>query len=500
MATSEILSQRRELTLQQESRAKEPSATPGSRERLFPQNFFLIADFCLVWVSAGIAHVILFILAHGTRQPRPEAFFSDVPYGFLFLFSVMVILFADVRKLYEYPWKRSTRSDLKRLADSVIRSGIVVGIGSYLSDGPFNSAGGLLLSMALAWALMGAWRRLVRSQPIPGLEKRNILIVGYGGIAHRLRKQLEESSELGYIVKGFLCRRRNPRSGDKGNFQADGELLGSVNSLPDVIRAHFIDEIFISVPSDRHLVKTIAQKARSTGAQVRVVPDLYEEVAAEPSIEYIGRVPTLLLCQNTKPAIPLLIKRMTDVIFSGIALILLSPLFAIVACIIKLDSKGSVFYRSVRVGKKGVTFACYKFRTMVENADALKGSLVHLNERDQILFKIAADPRITRVGKYLRKFSIDELPQFWNVLRGEMSLVGPRPPACGEYTQYRLEHLRRLDVVPGVTGLWQVTARQDPSFQNYIKLDTEYVNNWSLRMDFSILCKTVAIVLMGTGQ
>jgi len=154
----------------------------------------------------------------------------------------------------------------------------------------------------------------------------------------------------------------------------------------------------------------------------------------------------------------------------------------------------------VRVGKKGVTFACYKFRTMVENADALKDSRAHLNERDGILFKIAADPRVTRVGRYLRKFSIDELPQLWNVFRGEMSLVGPRPPACGEYTQYALEHLRRLDVTPGLTGLWQVTARQDPSFQNYIQLDKEYITNWSLGLDFRILIKTVGVVLAGTGQ
>src|ERR1019366_7086901 len=120
----------------------------------------------------------------------------------------------------------------------------------------------------------------------------------------------------------------------------------------------------------------------------------------------------------------------------------------------------------VRVGKKGVTFVCYKFRTMVENADALKKSLEHLNERSEIFFKIDADPRITRAGRILRKFSIDELPQLWNVFMGEMSLVGPRPPACGEFTQYSLEHLCRLDVTPGLTGLWQVTARQDPSFQN----------------------------------
>jgi lipopolysaccharide/colanic/teichoic acid biosynthesis glycosyltransferase len=159
-----------------------------------------------------------------------------------------------------------------------------------------------------------------------------------------------------------------------------------------------------------------------------------------------------------------------------------------------------VLYRSLRIGKKGKTFLCCKFRTMVANAEALKDKLDHLNERDGILFKIGADPRVTGVGRILRKFSLDELPQLWNVLKQDMSLVGPRPSVPGEYEQYSLEHLRRLDVMPGVTGLWQVMARKDPSFDNYITLDKEYVNNWNLRLDCKILMKTVGVVLAGTGQ
>jgi exopolysaccharide biosynthesis polyprenyl glycosylphosphotransferase len=348
---------------------------------------------------------------------------------------------------------------------------------------------------------MAVWRRLVRSQAIPGLtEKRNVLIVGYGHSAHLLRQQLEQNPQLGYVVKGFVCRRRTPRANVKGDGDTDSELLGTVDELSEITRAHFIDEILISVPSDRHLVKDIARKAKAARVQARVVPDLYDGLVTEHPIEYIGQFPSLTLCHHDAPTISLIIKRLMDIVLSGIALTVLSPLLALVAFLVKLDSKGPFFYRAVRVGKKGVTFACYKFRTMVENADGLKESVAHLNERDGILFKIAADPRITRVGKYLRKFSIDELPQLWNVLKGDMSLVGPRPPACGEYTQYSLEHLCRLDVTPGLTGLWQVTARQDPSFQSYIELDKEYVNHWSLGLDFRILIRTVGVVLAGTGQ
>jgi lipopolysaccharide/colanic/teichoic acid biosynthesis glycosyltransferase len=167
---------------------------------------------------------------------------------------------------------------------------------------------------------------------------------------------------------------------------------------------------------------------------------------------------------------------------------------------VKFSSPGPILYRSTRVGKKGRDFICYKFRTMVANAEQLRDSLHHLNEREDILFKITNDPRITPIGRFLRKYSIDELPQFLNVLRGDMSLVGPRPPVPSEYRQYALEHLRRLDVVPGITGLWQVAARTDPSFHSYIALDLQYVDNWTVWLDCKILVRTIAVVFAGTGQ
>jgi exopolysaccharide biosynthesis polyprenyl glycosylphosphotransferase len=454
-----------------------------------------------VWVATGIAHFILLANTRGMENSWRQEFFRVAPLGFMFLFSVLVVLFADLRGLYDFSCKRSYQEDLKRLADSVMCAGIVTGANSYLGGSGTGSTGAFALTVVLAWILIATWRRFIRSQSIPGLtEKRNVLIVGNGRIARLLQRQLELNPQLGYVVKGFVCRRRTPRSNNKGNADADAKLLGTVDELSSITRGQFIDEILISVPSDRNMVKEVTRKAQVAGVQVRVVPDLYDGLAMEQPIEYIGRFPTLTLCHRAAPTLSLMIKRLVDIVLSGIALAVLSPLFAVVALIVKLDSEGPVFYPAVRVGKKGATFVCLKFRTMVDNADALRKSLEHLNERDGILFKIAADPRLTCVGRYLRKFSIDELPQLWNVFKGEMSLVGPRPPACGEYTQYSLEHLRRLDVTPGLTGLWQVTARQDPSFQNYIELDKEYVNNWRLGLDFKILIKTLGVVLAGTGQ
>jgi len=200
------------------------------------------------------------------------------------------------------------------------------------------------------------------------------------------------------------------------------------------------------------------------------------------------------------PAIYLLLKRSFDIFFSLLALGLLSPLLLIIAVAVRLDSRGPVLYISDRMGKNGRVFRCIKFRSMVEDAEARRAELLHRNERDRVLFKISDDPRITRVGKFLRKYFLDELPQFLNVLRGDMSVVGPRPPLADEVREYKVNHLRRLDVTPGITGLWQVLGRENPSFDSYISLDMTYIENWSLSMDLWIIARTVGVVFAGSGS
>lgn len=196
----------------------------------------------------------------------------------------------------------------------------------------------------------------------------------------------------------------------------------------------------------------------------------------------------------------LFLKRIMDVILSAIALVLLCPLMLVIAIAIKLESSGPIIYRSLRAGERGREFDCYKFRTMVAGSDRLKKNLRGLNQRRGPFFKIADDPRLTRLGGFLRKYSLDELPQLWNVLRGEMSLVGPRPHPVEDCAQYSSEHFRRLDVKPGLTGLWQVLARANPSFEICMMLDLAYIETWSLLLDCKILMKTIPAVLAGEGQ
>ncbi|HXN93347.1 MAG TPA: sugar transferase [Candidatus Acidoferrales bacterium] len=196
----------------------------------------------------------------------------------------------------------------------------------------------------------------------------------------------------------------------------------------------------------------------------------------------------------------LLVKRVMDLLLSAIGVLLLWPFLLAIALAVKLESAGPVIYASLRAGKKGQKFVCYKFRTMVDGADGLKDFLRQFNERQDPFFKIADDPRVTRLGRFLRKYSLDELPQLWNVLKGDMSLVGPRPHPVDDYARYRPEDHRRLDVKPGITGLWQVIARTDPSFETCMTLDLEYVKNWSLMLDFRILMWTAPAVLAGAGS
>jgi exopolysaccharide biosynthesis polyprenyl glycosylphosphotransferase len=340
------------------------------------------------------------------------------------------------------------------------------------------------------------YRLLIYRRFERGIGTRNVLIVGTGSEAHALRHHLESIRHLGYTFKGFI---ELPGSGSRFAATA-GDVVGSFDSLFQNARKHFVDDIFFTTPCERGVVQEVLEQARIHGVDLRMVPDLYDGLAWNSPIEYIGQFPTIPLHCGQVPEIGLLMKRGMDILLASLTLLVLSPLLLAIAVAVRLDSVGPVFYTSERIGKKGRVFRCIKFRTMVRDAEKRRGDVMHMNERDGVLFKITNDPRITRLGRILRKYSLDELPQFLNVLRGDMSIVGPRPPLASEVREYKLSHLRRLDVMPGITGLWQVQARQDPSFDNYISLDVTYVDNWSIWLDLQILARTIGVVLAGTGS
>jgi exopolysaccharide biosynthesis polyprenyl glycosylphosphotransferase len=413
-------------------------------------------------------------------------------------FAVCIIFFTRSYGLYGPIQNRSGLHEQRMTIQASLTSGLLLCGTLYLSSGNAVSRLVVMLTIAFSTVLLcvrrAVWRRVVYRRCRAGMETRNVLIVGAGRVAHALRNHLDSLQHLGFRFKGFVAlTEREAESGD-------ADVIGDVRNCLSLARSLFVDEIFFSVPGDKKLVISMVEEARQAGIDVRVVPDLYDGLAWNAPVEYIGQFPTIPLHRRDFPIGAFLLKRVLDITVSSIALLLLSPIMLALAIAIRMDSEGPIFYRANRIGRKGRTFSCYKFRTMVVNADKLREQFAHMNERDSVLFKIANDPRITRFGGFLRKYSLDELPQFYNVLRGDMSLVGPRPPIAHEVEQYDLSHLRRLNVLPGITGLWQVEARQDPSFDSYISLDTAYVENWSLWLDMKILARTVGVVVSGTGS
>jgi exopolysaccharide biosynthesis polyprenyl glycosylphosphotransferase len=351
----------------------------------------------------------------------------------------------------------------------------------------------VLLTMVMLMVRRALWRKLRQKRFIEGLEVRNVLIVGDGRVGHALRNHLESLPHMGFRFKGFISM--DGRSeGVPGS-----QVVGNLRNCVALARSLFVDEIYFSTPAEKQTVISVVEDARALGIEVRVVPDLYDGLAWNAPVEYIGQFPTIPLHRKDFPRDAFLLKRVMDTMLASVALMIAAPFMLIIALLIRWDSPGPIVYSADRLGRKGRVFKCYKFRTMVKDADQRRADLQHMNERDGVLFKIKEDPRLTRVGRWLRKYSLDELPQFWNVLKGEMSMVGPRPPLASEVEKYDLPHLRRLDVLPGITGLWQVEARQDPSFDSYISLDTAYVENWTLMLDLRIMARTIGVVFAGTG-
>jgi exopolysaccharide biosynthesis polyprenyl glycosylphosphotransferase len=467
-----------------------------------PTIFFLAVDLLLVTASACLATFSRFPMSAANWGLLNEVNVVK-HFGFLGLYAGSLMLSCHAYKVYSAKEIRSTRHEQSAVLKAVAMATLLVAAFIYLSGVKIISRVVVGETVVLSTIAMMGWRLLRRQRIIEGLNCRNVLIVSAGPMGRDLERHFSQNPHLGFTVKGYLDRRQDgarSQHPERRSARNDLKILGSIRDFARVARSNFIDEIFITSPENRELVKHLIFEARRSGIDARIIPDLYDGLASAAPIEYLGHIPIMSVCHQSVPTVGLGMKRCIDILVAMIALIFLFPGLLLVALLVKISSPGPILYRSTRVGKKGINFICYKFRTMVDNAEELRDSLHHLNEREDILFKISNDPRITSVGRFLRKYSIDELPQFLNVLKGDMSLVGPRPPVPSEYKQYALEHLRRLDVLPGITGLWQVAARKNPSFQSYIALDTHYVNNWSVWLDCKILLRTIAVVLAGTGQ
>ncbi len=329
-----------------------------------------------------------------------------------------------------------------------------------------------------------------------GIGVNRVLIVGAGEVGRTVMRNLVARPEYGYQVVGFVDDSTERGSTDIGRFRA----LGGTERIPSLVDQHNVDEVIIALPWMAHRkILTIMGQCERRGVRAKVVPDLFQLSLSQLEMNDLSGVPLIGVREPSIRGRNLAIKRLIDVAAGGIALIALSPLLALSALLIRLDSPGPAIFRQTRVGRSGRPFTVFKFRTMRDGADLALAELADRNEASGPLFKMRDDPRRTRVGKWLRKASIDEMPQFWNVLRGDMSIVGPRPALPSEVEQYQPWHRRRLEAAPGITGLWQVSGRSEVNFDEMVLLDLYYIENWTPFLDLKIMLKTIPVILTGRG-
>ncbi|MES2660444.1 MAG: sugar transferase [Verrucomicrobiota bacterium] len=333
-----------------------------------------------------------------------------------------------------------------------------------------------------------------------GYNYRFLLVVGANDRAFEVAERIDEKPELGYKIVGFVAETAAAREeSDARNNQ--WKVLGTLESLRSILTEERVDEIMVCLPVDSRFsdITMIVQNARDLGIVVRLMPNFADgTLLRNMYIEEFDDEYVVTLFRE-QMLMQLLVKRLIDASVSLAVLIVLLPVMVVVAILIKVTSPGPVFFSQNRVGMNQRQFRLYKFRSMVADAEERKLELQHLNERDGPAFKIENDPRTTAIGRFIRKMSIDELPQLLNVLSGEMSLVGPRPPLPEEVKRYEWLFRKRLSVKPGITCIWQISGRNSVSFEDWMEMDHEYIENWSLSLDLKILLKTVPAVLFGRG-
>lgn len=326
---------------------------------------------------------------------------------------------------------------------------------------------------------------------------RQIVIVGTGERAKHMTRLLKENAEWGLDIVGYLDLDQNL----VGTDVLGKPVLGTVDQINDILHTHVVDEIIVAVPRSMiSNVGNIVGACREEGVKLRMMADVFDFQVARMRLDVLGEIPLLCLEPVAQSDTLQIIKRLLDIFVTLLAMPVILPLMALIALVIKLDSRGPVIFVQHRVGYKRRLFPMYKFRTMVQGSEAMLKEIEHLNEAQGPIFKIANDPRITRVGKFLRKTSLDELPQLFNVLLGHMSLVGPRPMSQRDVGLFDQGIQRkRFSVKPGLTCLWQVSGRSNLPFEKWLELDLAYIDNWSLKLDVKILLKTVPVVLKGSG-
>jgi exopolysaccharide biosynthesis polyprenyl glycosylphosphotransferase len=457
-------------------------------------------------VEAGLRALDLAILAlalpaawsgyqsfRGVDQPPDHEMLLLLLAGTVLAWNLSAWLFG----VYGNHRMNSITAELGRVLRAVAGAAILVAAGDFFLHRFDTPRLLLLVYLGLSLALMTAWRLVVRRiahlARRSGYNARHFAVVGSGELAEEVLRSVASRPEWGYRFSGLILD-------DGAEAPARRPTLGRISALGEILESHVLDLVVFALPSGRlQAAEEAARTCQEQGVGVMICLDLLHGGISRMTLTAIDGVPALTCSTVPSDALALAVKRAFDVVVSLLVLLVASPVLVGVAAAIKLDSPGPVFFRQRRVGLYGRHFTFFKFRSMRTDAEAQLEALRVRNEVSGPVFKMANDPRVTRVGHFIRRFSLDEFPQFWNVLRGEMSVVGPRPPLPGEVRHYQRWQRRRLSMKPGITCIWQVSGRSGIDFDRWMQLDLEYIDRWSLWEDLVICLKTVPAVLTARG-
>jgi exopolysaccharide biosynthesis polyprenyl glycosylphosphotransferase len=430
---------------------------------------------------------------------RGDFLFHDASQGSQLLALILVswVVASSTFRLYDAYRTQPLSTELGRLARTLLATAVLATAGSYLAwrfDVPRLL---LVLEFGLALALLVASRLAVRGTARAlrrrGFNARRFAVVGSGELADEVARLLGLHPEWGCSLAGVILEGRDA---DPGRLP----VLGFLDDIGSVLEQHVLDQVIFALPSSQlPAAEEAARACQLQGVAVMICLDLLHGGIGQMSLTRLEGVPAITFSTVPSDSVALAVKRAFDVAVSAMALLLLSPVLLGVAAAIRLDSPGPALFRQRRVGLNGREFWLLKFRSMREDAEAQLASLRARNEMSGPVFKMTHDPRVTRVGRFIRRTSLDEFPQFLNVLWGEMSIVGPRPPIPSEVRQYQRWQRRRLSVKPGITCTWQVSGRNEVDFDTWMRLDLDYIDNWSLARDLSICMKTIPAVLTARG-
>jgi exopolysaccharide biosynthesis polyprenyl glycosylphosphotransferase len=449
----------------------------------------LVLDFIGV-VGALFTALMLKLAVNG--QADAGVAWSDARHSIPFAYLLTVLLFARA-DLYA---DRNRRPGMTRIATALFQA-TVIALVFALADGHHFSSyfifyGSLIFGTLYIAALREIHLRLTGKVLEQAGYRRRALLVGSGKHIEEVARALADRARAPVEIAGYISLSPRPANGLRS--------LGALSDMPAVLERESLQEVIIADPDfPQDKAVELVDLCHRRGVTVQVAPSTMEILIDRA--EFVGghTVPLFTLRPPVFEGIDYALKRGFDLVMSILGLILLSPVLLAIAIAIKLSSRGPAIYRSIRPGIAGKPFFCFKFRTMREHADQIQNELESLNEQSGALFKIRDDPRMTKVGRVLRRYSLDELPQLVNVVRGEMSLVGPRPLPMRDFDRLEEWHKKRYLVLPGITGLWQVSGRSDLDFDDLVRLDFLYLERWSIMLDLSILLKTIPAVLSGRG-